>query len=288
MDIYNFYEAGKITLAMFSDDYNVILIGAIVLALLLFCVLFILQGIGLYTMAKRRNLEKKWLAFIPFANVHYMSKLAGECGFFGHKMKNAGLYAMIAQIVSVLFVGAYIFVECYFYMKHGGPVGENQMGTPYWSDLTGGELALWNFYDASVSIYSIIRLVSELLLLVLLMAIYKKYAPRNYTALTLLTLFIPVARYITILVIRKREPFDYDAYIRARREEYIRRQQQQYGNPYNSPYGNPYGNPYGGSYAGQNGSQPQPPKPEDPFEEFASNGTKSDDKESSDSDGFFG
>ena len=106
----------------------------------------------------------------------------------------------------------------------------------------------------------------------------------------MLTLFVPAARYITIFVVRKRAPFDYEGYMRAKREEYMRRQQQ-YGNPYNSPYGNPYGNsygnPYNGGYAGQNGTQPQPPKTEDPFEEFASKGDETDGNKGGGSDGFF-
>ena len=287
MEIYDLYETGRTMLSMFSGEYALILIGALVWTIANFCALFILQGIGLQKMAKRRNLQKRWLAFIPFANIYYMGKLAGECGFFGHRMKNAGLYAMIAQIVSVLFSLAYIFLEGYFYVNYGAPVGTSATGTPYWPELTGSALTLWKVFDSANLIYSIIRLVAELLLLVVVMAIYKKYAPRNYLMLTLLTLFVPAARYITIFVICRREPFDYDAYLRARREEYMRRQQQQYGNPYNSPYGNPYSNPYGGGYAGQNTTQPQPPKQEDPFEEFASDGKKSDGKKSGGSDSFF-
>ena len=161
MEIYDFYETGRLMLSAFSTEYTVLLIGAIVYSLLNFCALFILQGIGLFTMAKRRKMQKKWLAFIPFANVYYMGKLVGECGFFGHKMKNAGLYAMIAQIVSVLFSCAYIFAECYFYITYGEPVGTNTMGTPYWSDLTGAETTLWKFFDSASFFYSIIRLEAE-------------------------------------------------------------------------------------------------------------------------------
>ena len=295
MEIYSFYEAGRIVLSMFSQEYMVILIGAIVWSLLNFAVVFILQGIGLSCMAKRRNIQKRWLAFVPFANIYFMGKLAGECGFFGHKMKNAGLYAMLAQIFSVLFTCLYIVAECYLYINHGEPqYSVDGMSTPYWPGLTGFSAGVLKFYEYGSFLYSILGLVAELLLLVLVMGLYKKYIPRNYMMMSMLTLFVPVARFITIFAIRNRAPFDYDAYIRARREEYFRRQQQQYGNPYNNPYNNPYGtphgNPYGNPYAGNAGQpngQTQQPKPEDPFEEFSSNEKKGNAANNENSDGFF-
>ena len=59
--------------------------------------LFLLQSFALYRMAKNQGIGKRFLAFIPFANILYMSKLAGKCTFFGRRMKNAGIYAMIAH-----------------------------------------------------------------------------------------------------------------------------------------------------------------------------------------------
>ena len=294
MEIYSFYQIGCLIFSFFSKEYAFILTWAIVLGLVIWLAVFILQGIGLYAMAKRRSMKKKWLAFVPFANVYYMGKLAGDCGFFGHKMKNAGLYAMIAQIIAVLFTSLYIAAELYLYVNHGAPQpSADAMSNPYWTGLTGFSLTVSKFYDYGGLLYSIIGLVAELLLIVLAMGLYKKYAPRNYLLLTMLTLFvpIPVARFIIVFVLRNSEPIDYEAYMRARREAYIRRQQQQYGNPYNpngTPYGNPYNTPYGqGGYAGQNGGQYQPPKPEDPFAEFSSDEEKTDAEKDNNSDGFF-
>ena len=216
MEIFDFYEAGKKVLSGFSTESVYLLLGVIVWSVVIFGALFILQGVGLYTMAKRRNMRRKYLAFIPFANIYYLGKIVGECGFFGHRMKNAGLYAMIAQILSLIFSCAYIFAECYFYITYGEPVGVNEMGTPCWLGLTETDATLWEVYNVTNALYLIVSLVVNLLMIVLMMGLYKKYAPGRYMLLTMLTLFVPAARYITIFVIRKREPFDYDAYIRAR------------------------------------------------------------------------
>jgi hypothetical protein len=97
-----------------------------------------------------------------------------------------------------------------------------------------------------------------------MMALCKKYAPKNYMVLSILVLFIPVARFIVIFALRNRQPIDYEAYMRARREAYIRSQQQYYNRQ------NPYGNPYGGQYNPYGQDTPSPRKPEEPFGEFSS------------------
>ena len=98
------------------------------------------------------------------------------------------------------------------------------------------------------------------------MGILRRYVPKNYMILSFLTLFVPLARFIIIFVVRKRKAIDYEAYIRARREAYMR-SRQQYQNPYG--YGNPYGNPYANPYAPpQNPTQNSTSKEDEPFAEF--------------------
>ena len=116
------------------------------------------------------------------------------------------------------------------------------------------------------------------------MGLYKNYQPKNYTLLAMIDLFIPLAHFIVIFVNRNKPYIDFDAYMRARREAYIRQRQQYHG------YGNPYG--YGARpnyppYPGQNpASQSQNKPPEDPFAEF--NGEKDKPKdEPNESDEFF-
>ena len=118
MEIYNLYQMGSLIFSAFSNDYGLIFTCAIDFGLVSWLALFVLQGVGLFVMGKRREMKNKWLAFVPFVNIYYMGKLAGECGFFGHKMKNAGLYAMIAQMLGTLFTCTYILAECYLYLKH--------------------------------------------------------------------------------------------------------------------------------------------------------------------------
>ena len=111
------------------------------------------------------------------------------------------------------------------------------------------------------------------------MGLYRRYNPMNYRMMAFLSFFIPIARYIVVFTQRKRAAIDFEAYMRARREAFIRRQQQ--FNPYGNPYGNPYSSPYGtqNRQDEQGGQQ----EPEDPFAEFFDGEKSSDETKENDS-----
>ena len=72
----------------------------------LYLICLILGGLGMHTMAKKVGMKHSWLAFLPLANTWYAGKLAGETRLFGQKMKRAGLYATLAEIV---YIGINVF-----------------------------------------------------------------------------------------------------------------------------------------------------------------------------------
>lgn len=258
MEIYDFYVFSTMLGEWFGRNHPTenVLIACTIGAAAVWLVMFVLQGIGLYTMAKRRGMKKKALAFIPFANIYYIGKLSGESVVFGQRMKRAGLYAMIAETIASVLCVAMIASQLYLYINCGEPMIDETFGTPYWV-VTGNGVAsvIAKFMDVSSYFIGIAQLVAKVLMLILLSGLYKKYSPRNYFFLGVLTIMLP-ARYLIIFALRNRKAIDYEAYMRARREAYMR-QQQQYRQQYYGGYGNSYGNPY------------QPPqKPEDPFGEF--------------------
>lgn len=268
MELYTFYQLSCLFIYAGGEDGRLVPLIAAICGVSAWIVFFLLQAFGLRRMAINRGLKKKWMAFIPFVNIIYIGRLAGECSFFGHKMKRAGLYTMLAQLTVTVFTVLMIAMEAYLYANYGAP---NSFGS--WTGLKGFAGAVAGFYDQSLYILSIFQLVYEIFLVILMMGLYKKYVPRNYLVLSMVTLFAPVSRYIIVLVIKDRRAIDYDAYMRAQREAYARRQQQYYSrfnqqNPYNSYHGNPY-NPggYGNPYGQQNS---QTSTDEEPFGEFSS------------------
>ena len=285
MELYNLYYYVRTVLSTSNVPVPGVFYYALAIGGALWIGLFVLQGFGLYAMAKRRGMQDKWKAFVPFVNIQYIGKLTGDCYVFGKRLKHAGLFAMIAQILTTLFYA--IVVASEIYLSAHGTLEFNVMNMPYWTGLTGFSLTVFKIYDAIWYFLFIVQLIYRLFILVLLLELYKKYSPKNYTTLGFLGLFLPLSRYIVIFVLRKRKAINYEAYIRARHEAYMRQRQQYqnpYGNPYNNPYGNPYGNPYANAAQGQNA-----PKPEEPFAEFSGNKTERDNavKNDNDPDDFF-
>lgn len=291
MEIYGLYQAFAYPLINWqvTDCATGFIIG-LAAGLGVWLILFILQGVGLYTMAKKKGLQKCGLAFVPFANIWLMGKMAGKCDLFGHPIKRAGLYTMILQILVTIVSGACVAAEMYLYIAHGQPqfTPSDVLQTPYWG-LTGFARVVEEFYAIGDFIYSIPALLYKVFLMILLMGLLKQYSPKNYATLAFLTLFVPEARFITMFALRKRKAIDFEEYMRARREAYFR-QRQQYQNTYGNTYGNPYRNPYGNGgyrYGEQNERQASP---EEPFPEFDA-GKKSNDGEAKrqddNDDGFF-
>lgn len=309
MEVYNLYRQIFDSLRQINASTatklgsgGTLLLYSLGIAFVVWLIFYFFQSFGLYAMAKKQGLKNKALAFIPFANIYYMGKITGECQFFARKVKHIGLYAMIAQIVAFTASCLTVAAELYLYTAYGEPTYETTTelgmirGLPVWENATSGlgKAAAWYLNYGDLLFSYTFGLIYEILMLVLVIALFKKYTMRGYFPLSILSVFVPLSRYIIIFVLRNREPIDYNAIMRARREAYIRQQQQRrdpYGNPYNTPYGNPYAPPYGGRNNGQNQGA-TPPDQEDPFEEFSSsgkgnngNGTTKPDDESS--DGFF-
>ncbi len=297
MYIYDFYYTIVESVQIFSENVDRVSLRvySAMISAGLWAVLFLLMGFGLYQMAKRRHLRNKWMAFVPFLNIYYIGKLTGDCEVFGRKMKRAGMYAMIAEIAATVACFSLMAAELYLYIECGSPVNDEGAYISFWTGLQGTPKTVAKFYEIMSLISDIVILISSILFIILIVGLFKKYSVRNYFVLGIVALLIPGSHYVIIFILRKNKAIDYAAYVRAKREAYMRQQQQyynQYGNPYNrNPYNqNPYNqNPYGGAY--QNA-----PKDEDPFSEFPTDNTQNNGNGSSssnkgkdplDPDGFF-
>lgn len=230
--------------------------------------LFVLQGFGLRAMANRRGLEKTWRAFVPFVNILLMGELAGTCSFFGKPVKRAGLLAMIFQIVATLILGTQMAAQVYLYIAHGAPTLVD--GIEVWNNLTSFSLVVYNTYNIFSLFASLAQIICEIMFFILLVGLYKNYNYKNHMLFGFLSLLVPVSRMIIIFVLRKNKYINYEELMRARRDAYIR-QQQQYGQQYGQGgYG--YNDNYGAP------ERPQQPVPENPFEEFGSSGNAGEEK----------
>ncbi len=253
-----------------SRLYNYICMGV---AGGLYLILLILGGIGLSTMARRAGVKHGWISFLPFGNTYMAGKLAGETNFFGQKIKRAGLYAMIAEIVYVV-MQVMVTVINFMLMQ---PEYYQEIS---YTDRTG---ALINDYSFSVNavpenlrwlvdfntygsivVYLLMFLVLVFFCIVF-MALFRKYYARSPFLMTFLCTILPF-RGITLFAVRNNTPVQYEEYMRKRAEEYARRM---------NPYG-PYGPGTGGSSwnGGANNANTGSSAPSgDPFNEFPGSDT---------------
>ena len=287
MEIYNFYRSLGVTLLYYNQDTFQNRAIGLLFGLGFWGILFILQGIGLYKIAKNRNLPNAWMGFVPFANIYYIGKMTGECAFFGRKMKRTGLYAMLVQILLFVLAALQIGLELSLFAQLGTPNGYTGYYVPQWYNGAGAIANFYNeYYLFGDVIIMIVDFVFKVFLMVLLTGLYRQYNPKMHMPFAILSWLIPESRYIILFAWRNKKRIDYEEYVRKQQEEFIRRQQQyqnMYGNPNNpnNPYGNPYqrgygpyGNPYGNPYQRnqnqkENQEQKQAPQ-EEPFSEFAS------------------
>ena len=216
----------------------------------LFCL--ILGGLALYVMAERAGIKHSWLGFIPFANTYYAGKVAGESPFMGKRMKRAGLYAMIAEMV-------YAAVEIMSLISSILLASPRYYETVY---MDGGASSLvFNLasvpkglqWMAGASTWlSVASIAADLIMIIFLCAVYnalyRKYSPRGAYFMTVFSVLLPVRAFL-LFSVRNKDPMDYDEYMRGRIEQAMQS-------------------------AGMNMSVHEV-EPEDPFSDFANQNTSS-------------
>ncbi|MDR3090921.1 MAG: hypothetical protein LBU36_01800 [Clostridiales bacterium] len=83
--------------------------------------LYILSGLGLYGMAKKRGFENPYMAFIPIANMWLLGKLVGELEVFGKKTDPALILALgwlISVIPIIGWLASIAWTIYYYYALH--------------------------------------------------------------------------------------------------------------------------------------------------------------------------
>ncbi len=208
----------------------------------LVCLIF--GGLALFAMAERAGIKHSWLGFLPFVNTYYAGKIAGETSCFGHKMKRAGLYAMLAEIV-------YATLEILYLVSNA------LLADPAYYETTFGETTEINFIAGNVPAgllwmsnasvwFSTLGMIANLVMILFFCIVYntlfRKYSPQRSYVLTVFAVLLPVRAFL-LFAVRNRVPVDYAAYMQERLERMMRQS----------------GFPVNGIPRGTN---------EDPFEEF--------------------
>ncbi len=80
------------------------LMGVVMLFVLipLFIAGYVLLSIGLFTMAKKRNIENAWIAFVPFGQLYILGKLVTPLKLGETEVPNPPITLLLAVVASVV------------------------------------------------------------------------------------------------------------------------------------------------------------------------------------------
>ncbi len=210
----------------------IVTIAVIVLAV--YVALYLLRSFGLYTLAKRRNMDKLYLAFIPILWIYTASKLAGHVTFFGARIKKFALWATIVIGISMTLNFVYnllMYFPLIGYFLQGGevfvissaeaiPTGAVPYvfdgtfyvrGISYPYELTSGIATMFNIMMVVNYLLDILQI---LIFINIYMGIFKKYWTKHVFAGTILSVFGFFG--IVIFAVRKHNEVNFDEYMRAK------------------------------------------------------------------------
>ncbi len=266
----------------FSIPLSTLLVPAII-GLCVAIAFYVLRSIGIFVLAKRAGLNKRFLAFIPFVWIYLACKLIGNAQIFGKSFGSlAVLFCVIFSVAGYLqfifdFLLYFPVVGNLLYGREIFIIASEELASGYTPTLAqgiyGGAEFVNPYRDAISTIYQILNISSYFLSVLNLASLvigistyfnlFKKYWPQHYMLFGILSVFGLAAPFV--FAIRNKQPVNFNDYLRSRYGAYG----GHYGNPYGGGYGNPYNN---GGYNQSYRAQQTPPK--SPFEEFAGKGEK--------------
>lgn len=263
---------------LFSFSPVLVIIIA-VLGLLVVLGFYALRSIGLFVLAKRQNINKAFIAFIPFVWIYIVCKLVGESRFFGTTISKLTLAITIIfcsfGVINVVF-DFFQNIPLIGYYLHGGEITIIQtikgeifldapgINNPFNLPFINGLMGVLRYLVVFIDLFDLFIFIG------LFFPLFRKFWPQHYilaAVLSFMGLFAPFA-----FAIRKKDPINFNDYIRTRY--------------YGMYYGNMGGQNTQGNYNGFNNQQNnnyqnvnnpftefEEKQPKDPFEEF-SNGNE--------------
>lgn len=219
---------------------------------------YILTALGLYTIAKRRGIDKAWLAWIPIANVWTLGCISDQYRYVVKgetKSKRKILLCLnIAQYASIVVM--YVILIITVIQSFGSAIGgisEQQMISMLFNALSTMLFALIPVMAISIT-YQVIYYMA-------LYDVYKSCNPEYGVLFLVLSILFSITQPFFLFFNRKN-----DRGMPPRKPEpmgYIP-PQQTWQPPYQPPYQNSYQNPYPNPYQNPAQNQWQPPQYQTP------------------------
>lgn len=237
----DFIKIFSISWGLMLSENNVALIALIIVPVVIYLIFFILEGVGLYTMASKQGVGYKWRTFVPFVNSYLMGELTGDCPFCGKKIKSIKVWILCTELVAFITGALYFVCECLLaselFDAFRREVIDIYMGIEVLtyeydvSRMSGWHLIIYNISQIDYYIYMVCDLLYFVFYIILLTNFFRKYFAKNYFMLVLACVLFPVQG-ACVFAVRNNKPVDYTAYMNRRRAQYFG-QHQNTNNPYN-------------------------------------------------------
>lgn len=274
---------------------NATMISILVTILVLVVGFYLLRGFGLFMLAKKSEDKSinstAFLAFIPIVWVYLASKLAGRINLFGKEIKVFAILLTIIFVVSqVALITGYVikYIPLVRYYFDGGKILINMTDfsqtDEYVYDSTfilvganqsGYSSSLANFLKILSRVSTILTFIADIMLLFVYIALFRKYWPLHSMGASLLSIvgLFPVM----VFLIRKKEPIDYETFLKERYNQMYGGYNRGGFNNYNQN-NNYNANDNDDPFDNFNNNVNNNSSSDDPFEEFGGNNKNKDEK----------
>lgn len=106
---YSYSVPAQNPMSGFGMGILMIYVIAMLLIALISLASYILRGIGLYTIAKKRGLNHPWFAFVPFMRTYLQGNLGGDVKLKNKTMRDTGIWLVVIPfmygvVFSILYV----------------------------------------------------------------------------------------------------------------------------------------------------------------------------------------
>lgn len=187
-------------------------ITSLVIDFVFVLVAYLFKAIAIYTMAKRRGVSGRWMAWVPFLNYVVLGRLIGRAVIWGLNLKNVGVWVALTAFVSTLLTELLNFgyyVDMISKILNVTITFENAFVTA-WANGTSILFTVTYYVNMVVNLANIFFEVSMIFL------IFRLYNPERATLYSFLSIFFDFLFGIFLFTLRYREPVDYAGYMRAR------------------------------------------------------------------------
>ena len=166
------------------------MIAMLVIYLILFvfiAVSYVLQGMGMYTIAKRRGIHNPWMAWVPFANSWMLGSISDQFRYVAYGQVTIRRKWLLATSIGVS-VSASVWAVTHIIFTFSGSFG---FGFVLY-------LLAWLAYMAVMVLYTVMNYKS-------LYDLYKSCNPRTALVFLLLSIFVGYPQPFFVFVCRNKD-----------------------------------------------------------------------------------